>query len=175
MPLEQLLARYRYADNPQAAGPSHTSSSPRPTAPVPLNHPLPTQTAGNSNFLTIDSTQQTGQVQAGSIDKGKNVATLHGKPSTPTPGVSEQPPSAAPGVLGGSPLASTKVTENGTFGREAHVKPEEQAEQATAAGMDVFEHSQALAERRASGSQAGPSALNPPAPGKECLCHIPLA
>ena len=33
----------------------------------------------------------------------------------------------------------------------------QQAEQATAAGMDAFEHSQALAERRASGSQAGPS------------------
>ena len=187
MPLEQLLAQYRYADNPQAAGPSHTSSSPRPTAPqlAARTDPLPTQTAGNTHSLTIDPTQQTGQVQAGSTDKARDIASLHRRPPSGTPGASGGPPSATPGVpvgppsartgvSGGAPPAGRTAEPTGIAEGVAQVKPEEQAQQATAAGMDAFEHSQALAERRASGSQAGPSALSPPAPGKSvcatCLC-----
>ena len=189
MPLEQLLARYRYSNNSQATGSSHTSSSPRPTAPQPaaLSDPLPTQTAGDTPSLTMDSTQQTGQVQAGSTDKGKGIVSLHRRPPSDTSGASEGPPSATPGVAVGPPSASTRVSgappsvstgaqETGIAEDVAQVKPEEQAQQATAAGMDAFEHSQALAERRASGSQAGPSALSPPAPGKivcaTCLCPL---
>ena len=181
MPLEQLLARYRYANISQA-GPSHTSSSPSPTAPQPpaLDEPLPTQAADDSHLLTMGSTQHIGQVQAGSIDKAKGIAPLHGRPPSATPGVSEGPQSTIPGDSGGPLSAAPGVpegppstsTETGTFGGRSHMKPKEQAEQATAAGMDAFEHSQALAERRASGSQAGPSALSPPAPGNS---HIPLA
>ena len=192
MPLEQLLARYRHANNPEP-GPSHTPPSPPPTAPQPpaLNDPSPTQTANNSQLSTVGSSQQTEQVQAGSIDKGKRVASLHGQPPpatpgtsegppSPAPGVSEAPSSATPGVSGGPPSASIGMTETGNIEGEgvANVKPDEQAEQATAAGMDAFEHSQALAERRASGSQAGPSALTPPAPGKQqaqAHCHCAAA
>lgn len=152
---------------------------------------MPTQTANNSQLSTVGSSQQTEQVQAGSIDKGKRVASLHGQPPSATPGTSEGPPSpaagvseapssATPGVSGGPPLASIGMTETSKDGGEdvAHVKTDEQAEQAMAAGMDAFEHSQALAERRSSGSQAGPSAPTPPAPGKQqaqAHCHCAAA
>lgn len=65
------------------------------------------------------------------------------------------------------------MADTGSAEEMVQVKPEEQAKQAMAAGMDAFEHSQALAERRASGSQAGPSALSPPAPGKSACAMSP--
>ena len=161
MPLEQLLARYTgYTDNPQAASPSHTSSSTPLTDAQShvLTDPLPTETADNTHSRGIDPTQsgrQAGSLQLDSTDKGKRVAALP-----------ERPASASIGVSGGTPSASIGVTTTGGIEGMAQVSPEQQAEQATAAGMDAFEHSQALAERRASGSQAGPSALSPPASGK---------
>lgn len=154
MPLEQLLARYGYATNPAAAGPSHaapTPPHPNPPAPV-LPDPLLTQKAGTTHSRALDpaqQTRQTGSVQSDRDDRGTGVATLPGKPSR------------------GPPSASTGGAGMGAVEGVAQVRPEEQAEQAAAAGMDAFEHSQALAERRASGSQAGPSATL--APGK-ALC-----
>ena len=57
--------------------------------------------------------------------------------------------------------------QQGSYNYEAGAASvaEEQAHQAAAAGMDAFEHSQALAERRASGSMAGPSTAVPSFPG----------
>lgn len=171
MPLEQLLARYAgYANTPQAAGPSHTASPPHPTTtspPGPMDDPSPAQTADNTHSPEIHSTQQTGQVQAGSAAKGKGVATMPGGPSTAYSGTPLGPP------LGVPPSGSRGMTGSGSVEDLVEVKPEEQAEQAAAAGMDAFEHSQALAERRASGSQAGPSALSPPAAGKGACAMYP--
>ena len=150
MPLEQLLARYGYTNNPDAAGPSHPASSPpHPTPQAPgLSHPSPSQKPDDTPSRANDSSQQTkqtGSFQSDSGDKGKGGTSTHRAPP------------------GGPLSASTGAAGGGTGEGVVQVRPEEQAEQAAAAGMDAFEHSQALAERRASGSQAGPSA--PPAPG----------
>ena len=131
MPLEQLLARYGYVNNPQAAGPSHTSTTsdstkaPPPTAP----DPSPPQNCDHTSSRHEPS-QKAGMTRP----PQDTVAGLN------------------PVVADVNPVV-------------ADVKPEVQAEQAAAAGMDAFEHSQALAERRASGSQAGPSAAIAPSPG----------
>lgn len=148
MPLEQLLAQYGYTNNPDAAGPSHTASSPPHPAPQfpHLPDPSPPQVAASTHSRANDSSQQTKQKGSFPSDKGKAVAGAPGQP------------------LGDLLSANMGVARAGTGEGVAQVRPEEQAEQAAAAGMDAFEHSQALAERRASGSQAEPSA--PPAPGK---------
>ncbi|KAL3134959.1 Pharynx and intestine in excess protein 1 [Trebouxia sp. C0010 RCD-2024] len=147
MPLEQLLAQYGYTNNPDAAGPSHTASSPPHPAPQfpHLPDPSPPQVAASTHSRANDSSQQTKQKGSFPSDKGKAVAGAPGQP------------------LGDLLSANMGVARAGTGEGVAQVRPEEQAEQAAAAGMDAFEHSQALAERRASGSQAEPSA--PPAPG----------
>lgn len=146
MPLEQLLAQYGYTNNPDAAGPSQTAPSP-PTPQSPdLPDPSSPQVAASTHSRANDPSQQTKQQGSLSSDKGKGVA---GAPGTP---------------LGELLSANTGAAGAGNGEGVAQVRPEEQAEQAAAAGMDAFEHSQALAERRASGSQAGPSV--PPAPGK---------
>ncbi len=73
------------------------------------------------------------------------------------------------GALADSLMDAAKPTAAAKGEDVQAMQVQQQAEQATAAGMDAFEHSQALAERRASGSQAGPSSPSLPgasAPGK---------
>lgn len=101
MPLEQLLARYAgyaAANTPQAAGPSHTASPAHPTTslPAPMDDPSPAQTADNPHSPVIHSTQQTGQVQARSADKGKGIATMSGGPPTANDGTPLGPPLGVP-------------------------------------------------------------------------------
>ena len=155
MPLEQLMARYGYTASTDVATPSHPSSSP------PVNthsDPLPSP-AGTSTNPSPPSLPPHASPQGPA------------KPSASSPRKAEAPAEslrhAAP------PTAAAKG------GAVQTTQIQQQAEQATAAGMDAFEHSQALAERRASGSQAGPSSPSAPAPGKHTqpagICAVSAA
>ncbi len=141
MPLEQLMAKYGYTANTHAATPSHPSSTP----PVNAHSDTSPTPAGPSS-----------------------------DPSSPTPPPHASPQSLAKPMSSGSkaevPADSLMDAAQPTAAAKGEdvqaMQLQQQAEQATAAGMDAFEHSQALAERRASGSQAGPSSPSAPAPGE---------
>lgn len=138
MPIEQLMAKYGYTANAEAAGPSLPSSSafsdnesPPPQSPLPMDTDSP----------------------------GPPPQATHQNPPKPPPPQAQVPDSS------NSPTQRAAVSKAAAK-NDAEAVTHQQAEQATAAGMDAFEYSQALAERRASGSQAGPSSLNVLVSGK---------
>ena len=154
MPLEQLMARYGYTASTDVATPSHCSSSP------PVNthsDPLPSP-AGMST------------------DPSPPSLPPHASPQGPAKPASSPRKAEAPA----EPLThAAKPTAAAKGGAVQATQIQQQAEQATAAGMDTFEHSQALAERRASGAQAGPSSPSAPPPGKHTqpagICAVSAA
>ncbi len=144
MPLEQLMAKYGYTASTDVATPSHPSLAPLVNA---HSDPPPTP-AGPST------------------DPSPPSLPPHSSPQGPAKPMSSGSKAEAPAeslTIVAKPTAAAK-------GEDVQaMQIQQQAEQATAAGMDAFEHSQALAERRASGSQAGPSSPSfpsAPAPGK---------
>ncbi len=142
MPLEQLMAKYGYTGSTDVATPSHPSSSP----PVKLGSDAPPTPAGPST------------------DPSPPSLAPHASPQGPAKPVSAGSKAEAPAeslTNVAKPTAAAATDED-----VQAMQVQQQAEQATAAGMDAFEHSQALAERRASGSQAGPSSPSSPATGK---------
>ena len=148
MPIEQLLGRYGLAQPP---GPS-----PRPTkrqSPEP-NDPVSLQAVGQGTSESEKPANQTSLPQETKAVKAKDTDSGQAKPALTSVGIQDSESDVAQGI--------------------ANVKPEEQAEQAASAGMDAFEHSQALAERRASGSQAGPSAATGPTTGKYICYSLPF-
>ena len=140
MPIEQLLARYGLAQPP---GPSPHPNKPK--SPTTIDPPPP-QAAGQSTANSEKPPQNSGLPQETKAVKAK--------------GMVDNPAASASASVSGQDSGADVA--HGV----ADVKPEEQAEQAASAGMDAFEHSQALAERRASGSQAGPSAATALSVGK---------
>lgn len=142
MPLEQLLARYGYA-----------SSTPTVAAPTVAPPDFPEPTTSQPIRPQVASTE-------GPSDPPKPIK----------PPVRQSPlPAEQQEVQGSASHAEGHKShlDNGIHAIKGDVKAdtEAQAHQAAAAGMDAFEHSQALAERRASGSQAGPSHAAVPTPG----------
>ena len=140
MPLEQLLARYGYASNTTPAESNPASSSAKTAATTPVK--APASPKASQPAATLD-------LKAAATVESLLVLRDQGKSSIP----------GAPTVL--SDAQQDHVAE------EVQVAGE--AQQAAAAGMDAFEHSQALAERRASGAQAGPSGTVTSAPGQSCM------
>ncbi len=154
MPLEQLMARYGYTASTDVATPSHPSSTPPVNAHSDPSFP-PAGTSTNPSPPSLPP---------------------HSSPQGPAKPVSSRSKAEAPAE------SLTNVTKPTVAAKGEDVQAmqiQQQAEQATAAGMDAFEHSQALAERRASGSQAGPSSPSAPAPGKHTqpagICAVTAA
>ena len=145
MPLEQLMAKYGYTASTDVSTPSQPSSTP----PVNAHSDAPPTPAGPST------------------DPSPPSLAPHASPQGPAKPVSAGSKAEAPAeslTNVAKPTAAAAKDED-----VQAMQVQQQAEQATAAGMDAFEHSQALAERRASGSQAGPSFPSlpiAPAPGK---------
>ncbi len=154
MPLEQLMAKYGYTASTDVASPSHPSSTPPVNA---HSDPLPPP-AGMST------------------DPSPPSLPPHASPQHPAKPMSSRSKAEAPGE---SLTDATQPTAAAKGDAVQAMQIQQQAEQATAAGMDAFEHSQALAERRASGSQAGPSSPSAPAPGKHTqpagICAVTAA
>ena len=145
MPLEQLLARYGYTSNTSGAT-AAPSLSPSSNAAMP-EAPSP------GNDLKADPHKHTNKPAPKHVSREQSAVP-----------VTKQEPSSmsAQAEVGLQHTASAaKLLNAEAVGNAA----EAQAHQAAAAGMDAFEHSQALAERRASGSQAGPSSSPPSIPG----------
>lgn len=142
MPLEQLLARYGYTTN--------TSAATVPTPPSPS--PSPSQPGHDSQPDTTSdpAPTDTSSKLEPNAEPRKQSATL----------LVKQEQSNVASQEGANAQQETHPNEAG-----AASVTEAQAHQAAAAGMDAFEHSQALVERRASGSMAGPSSAIPSAPG----------
>lgn len=150
MPLEQLMARYGYTASTHVATPSHPSSAPpASTHPDAMPSPADTSTKPSSPSRPPHTSPQGPAKPASSRSKAEAPAELSAALSA----------DAAQSTVAAKDDASS-------FAAVQALQTQLQAEQATAAGMDAFEHSQALAERRASGSQAGPSSPSAPTPGK---------
>lgn len=161
MPLDQLMAKYGYTANTDAANPSET----------PLSHPAHAQSSPSSTPMDTDQPPPPPSPPAlpqspakPRPSRGKSKAALlasntsdgHKPTAAAALGIdtdeAQQPEPAAAAAAKGKAVEAAET--------------QQQAEQATAAGMDAFEHSQALAERRASGAQAGPSSASASVLGK---------
>ncbi|KAA6418788.1 MAG: helicase SWR1 [Trebouxia sp. A1-2] len=159
MPLEQLMARYGYTASTHVATPSHPSSAPpASTHPDAMPSPADTSTKPSSPSRPPHTSPQGPAKPASSRSKAEAPAELSAALSA----------DAAQSTVAAKDDASS-------FAAVQALQTQLQAEQATAAGMDAFEHSQALAERRASGSQAGPSSPSAPTPGVEAGQSPPKA
>lgn len=154
MPLELLMAKYGYTANPEAAAPS---GGPRLT-PKPSKH----SPASQHSDASPASPQPPLDPKAAAAK------------AVPAEAEDGQPAAAATEQSGRDPVDSEAVAQEsaGAVQPAQHAQQAQQAQhaqqaqQAMASGMDAFEHSQALAERRASGAQAGPSHSHEPASGQ---------
>ncbi|KAL0041297.1 hypothetical protein WJX77_011458 [Trebouxia sp. C0004] len=139
MPLEQLMAKYGYTACTDVPTPSH------PSSPPPVNaHSDPSPPPA-----------------ATSTDPSPPSLPPHASPQRPAKPMSSRSKAQASADLLADAAPPTAATKGDAM---QAMQTQQQAEQATAAGMDAFEHSQALAERRASGSQASPSSPSGPVP-----------
>ena len=142
IPLEQLLARYGYTTSTSVATvPTPPSASP---SSIQLGHTSQPDTTSDPTPTDISPKLK------------PNAESKHQAASSPV----KQEQSSVAAQEGANAQQETDFTKAGA----ANVT-EAQAHQAAAVGMDAFEHNQALAERRASGSMAGPSTAIPSAPG----------
>ena len=136
MPLEQLMAKYGYTTNTEEASPSQTSSPPW-TAPKQ-------QITQLQDIITTSPNPPPDTAEDSLIAINKETGGVH-------------PAAATEAGVSSSEVVNRSGLSTDTPQQAQHAQQAEQAQQASAAGMDAFEYSQALAERRASGSKAGPS------------------
>ena len=153
MPLDQLMAKYGYTANIDVTNPSH----------APVSHSANAHASPSPDPMDTDPSLPSPSPPEGSAkprpSKGKSKAAV------PANVKSDDHSAAVPAVVGSVTAEAQQPAATKGKAVEA-AETQQQAEQATAAGMDAFEHSQALAERRASGSQAGPSSASAPPPGR---------